>query len=207
MQDGLLALLGGRHGHFTFESGHHGNRWFDLELLFHRPRAVQPFVDELAERMAAHHFEAVCGPLIEGAFVAQLVAAALDLPFAYAEPTVRPDAGGLYPVTYSIPAVLRPTLHGTSVAIVNDVINAGSAVGGTHAALVACGARPVAIGTLLVLGAWTQGFATEHDLALETLVTLPNEIWTPAECPMCSAGQPLTGGYGIGTSTARPANS
>jgi orotate phosphoribosyltransferase len=207
MLDELLALLGGRSGHFTFESGHHGNRWFDLELLFHRPRAVQPLVDELARRVSAHQFDAVCGPLIEGAFVAQLVAAQLDVPFSYTEPTMQQGAAALYPVTYRIPAALRPKLHGKSVAIINDVINAGSAVGGTHADLVACGAKPVAIGTLLVLGTWTHRFAAEHNLALETLSTLQNEIWTPAECPMCAAGQPLDGGYGIDTNAARPAES
>ena len=45
-QTELLNLLHSRQGHFRFESGHHGNLWLDLELLFLRPKAIQPFVDE-----------------------------------------------------------------------------------------------------------------------------------------------------------------
>ena len=47
----------------------------------------------------------------------------------------------------------------------NEVINAGAAVGATFADLVACGARPVAVGALLVLGDWTARFTATHQLA------------------------------------------
>jgi orotate phosphoribosyltransferase len=128
---------------------------------------------------------------VEGAFVAQMVAEELGTEFAYAEQVLEPADGGLYPVRYRIPAALRSTLQGKSVAIVNDVINAGSAVRGTFADLQTCGARPVAVGALMVLGAWTYEFVAEHRLGMETLATLPNEVWTPNDCPLCAAGTPL----------------
>ena len=75
--------------------------------------------------------------------------------------------------------------------IVNDVTNAGSAVGGTYGDLVACGARPVAFGTLIALGTWSSSFAAGHDLALEAIERLGNNLWTPDECPLCAAAEPL----------------
>jgi adenine/guanine phosphoribosyltransferase-like PRPP-binding protein len=94
-------------------------------------------------------------------------------------------------VRYRIPGALREGLRGASVALVNDVTNAGSAVGGTYEDLVACGARPVAFGTLIALGAWSSTFAAANHLALESLETLPNNLWTADACPLCVAGKPL----------------
>src|SRR5258708_40274508 len=64
MQQQLLNLLSARQGHFRYESGYHGDMWLDLDLLFLRPRAVQPFAVELAHQLARHDIAAVCGPLI-----------------------------------------------------------------------------------------------------------------------------------------------
>ena len=80
------------------------------------------------------------------------------------------------------------------VAVVNDVINAGSAVRGALIDLDACGARPVAIGALLVLGTSAARLAADRGVALETLASLPNTLWTPAECPLCGRGVPLVSG-------------
>lgn len=77
------------------------------------------------------------------------------------------------------------------MAIVNDVINAGSAVRGTFADLQECGATVIAIATLLVLGAAADEFAARQGIALETLARLPNALWTPGECPLCVASMAL----------------
>ncbi len=189
----MLDLLPVRRGHFRFESGHHGSLWLDLELLCLQPRRLRPLATALAERLAPYGAECVCGPLVESAFVAQLVAAELDLRFAYTRPALRPEAAGLFPVAYQLPVPLRPAVAGRRVAIVNDVINAGSAVRGTLADLRRYGARPLAIGTLAVLGTAAATFARHEGLALETLATLPADLWPPEACPLCAAGRPLDG--------------
>jgi orotate phosphoribosyltransferase len=181
LSDDLLRLLAGRAGHFRLESGLHGDRWLDLDALFLRPRAVRPFAVALAQRLAGHGAEAVCGPLTGGAFVAQLVAEELDAEF--------------YPVeraaTYRLPAALRPRVRGKAVAVVDDVINAGSAVRGTVADLLACGARPVAVGALLTLGGGAATIAGELNVPLERVAHLDSGLWRPAACPLCAAGVPL----------------
>jgi len=119
------------------------------------------------------------------------VAEHCDVAFAFAERFAPPPSDALYQVRYRIPAALRDGLRGATVAIVNDVTNAGSAVRGTYEDLVACGARLVAFGTLIALGDWSTRFAAEHDLALEALERLGNNLWTPEACPLCAAGDPL----------------
>src|SRR4051794_40327382 len=146
MQDEHLALLAARRGHFRLESGHHGDLWLDLDPLFLRPARLRRYAAALARRLARHGVEVVCGPLTGGAFVAQLVAAELDAAFAYAERRAPARGGALYAVEYRLPAALRSRASGKAVAIVDDAINAGSAVRATHADLLACGARPVALG-------------------------------------------------------------
>jgi orotate phosphoribosyltransferase len=134
----------------------------------------------------------VCGPLVEGAFVGLMVASSLGRPFSYSEPVRDRDATGLFPVSYPIPKSLEPELRGKRVVIVNDVINAGSAVRGTLASLKKCGARPVAIGTLAIFGDAAHALAATHDVALETLASFPNLLWEPSACPLCRQGIPVS---------------
>jgi orotate phosphoribosyltransferase len=187
----LIELMAPKTGHFRFESGHHGDRWLEPDLLLQRPSVLRPFAVELASRLGRHRFDVVCGPLTGGAFLAQMVAEECDAGFVFAERFAPPPSDALYQVRYRVPDALRPGLRGATVAIVNDVTNAGSAVRGTYEDLVACGARPVAFGTLIALGAWSRTFADANHLALESLETLPNNLWTPEECPLCADGVPL----------------
>jgi orotate phosphoribosyltransferase len=183
----LLDLISAQRGHFRLESGHHGNQWLDLDSLFLRPAVLLPFTSDLARRLAAHRVDAIVGPLVGGAFVAQMVAVEPDLPFAFAERLA--DAHG---VTYRIPDALHDPLRGKAVAIVDDAINAGSATRATYAALKSLGARPVAVGALLILGNTARPFFEANDLAVESIARLANDLWEPASCPLCAAGVPLS---------------
>jgi orotate phosphoribosyltransferase len=196
MWDEVASSLNVRNGHFELESGHHGELWFDLELLLRRPESVRPLVTELARRLAAYEVDLVCGALVEGAFVALLAASELGLDFAYAERRVDPKREGLFPVDYRIPGALRDVVQGRRVAIVNDVINAGSAVGATLADLRACSATPVVIASLLVLGEAAERLADEAGVPVVALARHPNSIWTPEECPACADGIALVPHHG-----------
>jgi len=185
-------LIDMRGGHFLLESGHHGDLWLNLETLCSHPNRLDSFVHQLAQRISNHNAEMICGPLNEGAFVGLLVAREMGIEFCYTEPYRLPDSSGaLYPVEYRLPRVLRERVRGRRVAIVNDVINAGSAVRGTHGDLVSCDAKVVVIGAFLTLGNWAADFATQQNIPLETIAQLPNNLWMPSECPMCAAGIPI----------------
>jgi orotate phosphoribosyltransferase len=146
---------------------------------------------ELAERLRGYGLDAVCGPLVEGAFVALTVAALLHVDFAYAE-RIATERPGLFPIEYRVPGALRGRVLGRRVAIVNDVISAGSAVRATLADLRACGAEPVAIAALLVLGDAAARYAREQGVALEALAREEHVQWEPETCPLCAAGVPLS---------------
>jgi orotate phosphoribosyltransferase len=195
----MLSSVAARRGHFRTESGYHTDLWMDLETLCRRPAAVQPLARALAHALRAHAINAVCGPLNEGAFIALLAAGELACDFTYAErfdsAQGRRHADGddarLFPVRYALPAALRPIVGGRRIAIVNDVISAGSAVRGTWADLHAHGAQVVAIGCLLVLGDAIDAFAAERGMVVETLERSPYQLWVPADCPLCAARVPL----------------
>lgn len=191
MNQELLALFAARKGHFRYESGHHGHLWLDLDTLFLRPHKLRRFVVGLAERLSQHKGAALCGPLVGGALLAEMVATELEAEFFYTEPFALPDPDALYPVEYRLPKGLGQLLGGKPVIIMDDVINAGSAVRGTFAELKRWGARPVAIAALLVLGSSTPSYFSEQHIPVESVAALPNNLWLPGECPLCAAKMPL----------------
>ena len=202
MQQRVMDLVSARKGHFLLESGHHGDLWLDLESLCLHPKLVKEFAAELAQRLSSLRVDAVCGPLVEGAFVALLVASELDVPFTYSERFARPSADGLFPAGYRVPPALREKLRGKRVAIVNDVINAGSAVKGTFVDLEDCRATVVAIASLLVLGTAAADFASAKMVPLMSLATLDNNLWSAGECPLCAEGAALSDVGGFAASLA-----
>jgi orotate phosphoribosyltransferase len=126
-----------------------------------------------------------------GALVVQNVAVELGLEFFYTERVISQNSDALYSTTYHLPYHLRKTVEGKNIAIVDDVINAGSAVRGTLAELQSFGARPIVIGALLVLGDTGQKYFLERNFPLRSISYLPNELWTPEDCPLCASQIPL----------------
>ncbi len=184
----IADLLSGRRGHFQMESGYHSEWWFDLGSLFDHPDELRPFVSQLARRLLPHRPDAVCGPMTGGARLAEMIASELGIACFVAERFDTPAATGMFPVEYRIPTAQRHKVRGTSAAIVDDAISAGSAVRGAYADLVACGARPVALGALVVFGGAAARFAAETGLALVGIARMPFDLWLPADCPLCRAG-------------------
>jgi orotate phosphoribosyltransferase len=186
----FLRLAQGRRGHFRLESGHHSALWLDLDALFVDPRAVAPFVGALVAQLRGHAVDVVCGPLLGGAFLAQLAAQSLAADFCFTERSAV-KGEGLFGTRYELPQAHRPRLKGRRVALVDDVMSAGSALRGTLAALQAAGATPVVAGAVLVLGDLGAGYFAQQHLPLAAVLREDYELWTPEACPMCRAGQPL----------------
>ena len=131
----------------------------------------------------------MCGPLTGGAFVAQMLALELDVAFWITERVEPPRDGVLYSARYSLAAGHR--VAGARVAVVDDVVNAGSAVTSTLEELRSAGATPVALGALLVLGRAAERVAGQYSVPLHSTTRMDNELWPPASCPRCVAGIPL----------------
>jgi orotate phosphoribosyltransferase len=187
----FLELVAGRRGHFRLESGHHGGLWLDLDALFAEPGRIEPFVAQLAEALRPYEIEVVCGPLLGGAFLAQLVAHALGIEFCFTERVLPRESGGLYRVRYVLPSAFGQRVRDRRVAIVDDVMSAGSALRGTFAELQTHGALPVVAGALLVLGSTGADYFAQHHVAVEAVARDEYDLWAPGACPLCAAGLPL----------------
>lgn len=182
----LIAAVAATRGHFVYESGHHGDLWLDLDRLLVDARRVRVWAAELARRAAPCQPEVVCGPLTGGAFVAQTVAAELGAGFVFAE---RHAASG--PVRYRIPEPLREPVRGRRLLLVDDAVNAGSALLGTLADARACGAHLAGFASLLALGDVAAEIAAREGAPFFTLASLERKLWPPAACPLCAAGTPV----------------
>jgi orotate phosphoribosyltransferase len=187
----LLGLVSARRGHFRLESGYHSALWLELDALFAQPREIAPFVAALSERIRAHGASVVCGPLLGGAFLAQLVAHSLDIEFCFTERVQSTDTNELYAARYVLPRPFHARVRGQRVAIVDDVMSAGSALRGTFTELSAHGATTIVAGALLVLGSRGVDFFAERKIAVESVCRDEFEMWAPDECPHCAAGTPV----------------
>ena len=187
----LLAIVGGRRGHFRLESGYHGALWLDLDALFADSAVTDPFVSRLVASVRAHRPDIICGPLLGGAFLAQLVARALGVEFSFAEREAPPAGDGLFRARYRLPPAYGARVRGKRVAIVDDVMSAGSSLRATHADLESHGARVVAAGALLVLGRTGADWFTSRNIPVEAAARDDYESWAPDACPLCREGIPL----------------
>jgi orotate phosphoribosyltransferase len=196
----FLDLARARRGHFQMESGLHCGLWFDLDAAFVDHSALDPYVIQLAQSLRRHNIEAVCGPLTGGAFLAQLLARLLGSEFYFTAPSFAkategrpapPDGEGVFKARYQLPPGIGHRLLGKRVAIVDDVMSAGSSLRATLVAIEAHGAIPVVVGALHVLGTNGVDFFKERGLRLETTGRSAFDSWRPPECPLCAAGVPL----------------
>jgi orotate phosphoribosyltransferase len=183
-----LSALPSRNGHFELESGYHTSIWLTLDAVFTDPAAIAPQVDLLAGRLSPHGVTAVCGPFVGGAFLAQLLATALGVRFFYTHPAAVPNAPGLFRAEYDLPPELRRLIAGERLAVVDEVISAGSSVRATIAAARAAGAVVAVVGSLLTLGDTAISHFAAIDLPVEALEHRPFPMWTPEACPLCASG-------------------
>ena len=187
MIEEIFKTLPTREGHFLLESGYHTDFWFNLDSLFVAPNHIAPLVAALASRLRPHGVSAVCGPLLGGAFLANAVASELGVRFYFTQPQTS-SATGFFSAEYRLPPELQRLVAGERVAVVDDVISAGSSVRATIAALTAAAASTVAVGTFLVLGSAAIEYFAGCGVPVEALAQRDFALWEPVACPLCKAG-------------------
>src|ERR1700686_673388 len=99
----FMELVAGRRGLFRLASGYHGGLWLHLYPLFAEPRRISPLVDTLVNALRPYNVAGVCGPLLGGAFLAQLVAHALEVEFSFTERVPASQTSGFYQTRYRVP--------------------------------------------------------------------------------------------------------
>lgn len=188
----ILDLAGARRGHFRMESGYHSALWLDLDDLFTDRQRIEPEITALAAKIGPYDVEAVCGPQTGGAVLAQRLAEALEVDGVATELVESAGEEGLFRARYRLLPEAAGAVRHRRVAIVDDVMSAGSSLRSTCADLESHSARIVVVGALLVLGTAGFDYFTQLGLAVEANARAPYEMWPPERCPMCAAGVPVS---------------
>ncbi len=173
------------------ESGYHSALWFDLDGLFAQPASTEPFVLAASEVLRQYEIDVVCGPLLGGALLAHQLADLLGTKFWYTEPVKASEGAGLYRARYRLPHAFSNSRAGTRVALVDDVMSAGSSLRASFTALHELGATVVVVGTLLMLGTVGQQYFAQQNVPTHAVVCDEFDVWPPERCPLCAAGSPL----------------
>jgi orotate phosphoribosyltransferase len=128
---------------------------------------------------------------VGGAFLAQALAMSSGARFYFTELAAPVPASGLFAAAYRLPPGLAARIRDERVAVVDDVISAGSSARATVRAVRGAGATVVAVAALMTLGTTGIAHFADEGVPLETLERRPFNVWAPDDCPLCRAGQPL----------------
>jgi orotate phosphoribosyltransferase len=186
----LFDRLPMRRGHFLLESGFHSDLWFDLDSLFVDHNAIAPALDRLAGLLQPYDISSICGPLLGGAFLAQALAMRMRVRFYYTQPgsqnaTVDVPEPRLFAARYQLPKELVSRVNNERIAIVDDVVSAGSSVRATLSALSEAGATVPVIGTLMLLGSEAKEYFSPRGVTLVSVTSQSFNLWRPEDCPLC----------------------
>jgi orotate phosphoribosyltransferase len=187
----LTGMTLARSGHFLLESGYHTDTWFDLDSLFADTQTIRIEVRQLSELIVPFNVTGICGPLLGGAFLAQGIANELDVPFLFTRRSENVTDDELFRARYRLPSSLRKTVTGERIAVVDDVISAGSSTRATVAELIQAGAHPVVVGCLMFFGHEGKSYFQSQDLGVVSNGERDLTLWQTVSCPMCKAGVPL----------------
>jgi orotate phosphoribosyltransferase len=106
-------------------------------------------------------------------------------------PAASTAEAGLFAARYRLPPGQRSHVAGQRVAVVDDVVSAGSSVRAAIAALCEAGASIAAVGALLVLGDAALTHFAAQGIPVERLGQRAFPLWQPTDCALCRAGVPL----------------
>lgn len=181
MTDDLLGLFREREalleGHFLLSSGLHSQRYLQCARVLMDPAVATRLGAQLAEMLRpvlSGAPGAVVAPALGGVLVAHEVARALGCRGLFTE---RQDGG----MTLRRGFALAP---GEPVVVVEDVITTGGSTREVIDAVVARGARVVAVGSLVD----RSGGRADLGLPRRSLLTLEVPTWEAALCPLCAQG-------------------
>jgi orotate phosphoribosyltransferase len=164
-----------RRGHFLLSSGFHSATYVQCALLFEDPRRARQVGGALAARLEPFRPASILSPALGGVVLGHEVAAALGVPFRFAE-----RSGEAMALRRGF--ALAP---GERVAIVEDVVTTGRSTREVAAVTQAGGAEAVVVGAAIDR---TGGQASRLGLPFEALLRLDFETWPADDCPLCREG-------------------
>jgi len=169
-----------RDGHFALSSGKHSPRYLEKFQVLQWPAQTERLCAAIAEYARGVGVDTVAGPTTGGIILAHEVARQLGKRAVYAE---RNEAGPGRAFRRGFQLA-----HGERVLVVDDIMTTGGSVQETIDAARAAGGDPVAAAVLVD----RSGGAASLGVPLHALWSLDIPTYTPAACPLCAKGEPLT---------------
>jgi orotate phosphoribosyltransferase len=166
---GAGALL---RGHYLLSSGRHSPAYVQCAKLLEDPREARAAGEALAAKLARHRPQSVLSPALGALLIGHETAAALGVPFRFAE-----RAGAALALRRGF--ALAP---GERVAVVEDAVTTGRSTLETAELARAAGAEVVAIGAIVDRSGAARPFG---GVPFESLLRLDLPTWDAADCPLC----------------------
>lgn len=166
-------------GHFLLTSGLHSPLYVEKFNVLQHPAYTEKLCRALAENFADEAIDTVVGPMTGGILLAHEVGKALGTRAIFTE---RENGR----MTFRRGFTLAP---GERVLIVEDIVTTGGSVEEVIEAVRTFGGVPVGVGMLVDRSGGTVNFGTVPHKALLHLTV---QTFSPDDCPLCKAGQPMT---------------
>lgn len=184
-----------RTGHFVLTSGLHGDSYILKDAMYAHTKETSEVCREMAERFRDANVEAVIGPAIGAAILAQWTAHHLsDLTGreVYAVYADKDGQGG-----FIIKRGYDEVIKGKNTLIVEDLTTTGGSIKKVVEAARAAGAKVVGAIAICNRGGVTKE-AAGNPPVLGSLLDVEMEQWPEAECELCERGIPVNTDVGHG---------
>jgi orotate phosphoribosyltransferase len=189
-----------RRGHFDYGNGYHGRVYLNPHQLFRFPSTIWRLAQDLIDILPAElieRAEVVAGPATGGALLAHTMAGLLDgrrsltHPAYSFAPFTQAPAGAAAAASegLALRAVYAKQLSGKHVLIADDVRNTGKTL--RRCADLVRQAGGIVLATVQICDRMEP--LVDAGVPNYALVEYPApENYPAADCPMCSAGEPVT---------------
>ncbi len=183
-----------RSGHFVFTSGRHSDTYVNKDALYPYTHDTSSLCKEMAERFKNSGVEAVIGPAVAAAILAQWTAFHLtdicgrEIFATYAD---KDGAGG-----FIIKRGYDKVIAGKKTLIVEDLTTTGGSVKKVIEAAKAAGADVIGVCVLC-----NRGGVTAEDIGVPILVSMVKvelDSWDAADCDLCKSTIPVNTEVGHG---------
>ncbi|MEP6714020.1 MAG: orotate phosphoribosyltransferase [Terriglobia bacterium] len=169
-------------GHFRLTSGLHSPNYLQSAIVLQHPPHAEALGRELAARISGltegKKVDLVISPALGGLIIGHEVARALGVPFIFTERDAERKMSLRRGFTLAA---------GANAVVVEDVITTGGSTKEVIDIVRAAGALPVAAGSIID----RSGGAVDLGIPRAALETLHVLAFSPEECPMCRAGEPV----------------
>ncbi len=169
-------------GHFLLASGRHSAKYLEKFQVLQWPERTERLCGGIVDRVRGLGADTVAGPTTGGIILAHEVGRQLRTRAVYAE---RAETGPGRVLRRGFQ--MRP---GERVIVVDDIMSTGGSVEETIAAVQAAGGTVLAAAVLVDRSAG-EAATRLKEIPLYALWEVAIEVYDPASCPQCAAGEPV----------------